>query len=402
MLLNRSLADEIMEREGLAAIVAVVPNNVYYLSDYESDFLYDVPWVACAILPRDHQIEPCLIVTEIEAAVLVERPSWMPDVRMYYFGIYGGILKVHTFSNDCPVEDPEDAAIAALVHRLEERPYAGVMQAASAALKEKGLTTGAIGFDDVRFSAALGSTLESVTAVDATNLLLEVRMIKTPDEIRVLRDAAQRNAVAIRTAVAAIHDGATWEDVHRAYETSVSAQGARVFATYNGAGRRSAGAGRLKKNYPIQRGDQVCFDAMLKWRRYMGDAQRTAVLGEPSAKLLRYWRAYLVGIEVGYGGLRPGVGTGDLRARTIASVRKAGLPSFELAFTHGIGLDHIEVPFIAGGQLGDFTIRPNMVLNFDMELHEIGWGGLFFEESVLITHDSAERLYDLPRELLVV
>lgn len=402
MLLNRELADEIMDREDLSAIVAVTPNNVHYLSDYESDFLYDVPWIACAILPRNHKTPPCLIVTEIEAAVLVERPSWMPDVRMYYFGIYGGVLKVHTFASDQPIKDPEDLAIAQLVHRLEEHPYAGLIEAARAALKEKGLTIGAIGFDDVRFKEALGNDLHKARAIDATNLLLEVRMVKTPEEIRTLREAAQKNAVAIGSAIEAIRAGATWGEVYRAYEIAVAAQGARVFATYNGAGRKSAGAGRLRRDYPIEPGDQVCFDAMLKWRRYMGDAQRTAVLGEPSPKLMRYWHAYLAGIEEGYGGMRPGVATGNLRNRVISAVRKAGLSSFELAFTHGIGLDHIEVPYIAGGQLGDFPIRENMVLNLDMELHEIGWGGLFFEESVRITRDSAEPLYELPRELFVV
>lgn len=400
MLLNRARADEIMDREGLTALVAVGSNNVYYLSDYESDFLYDVPWVACAIVPRDHAIEPCLIVTEIEAAVLVERPSWMPDVRMYYFGIFGGVLKVHTFDPDAPLTDPQDLAIAGWVRGLEARPYAGVMEAAAAALREKGLTRGRIGLDDTRFAGALGDTLADATVVDASNLLLEIRMVKTPDEIAILRVAARKNAAAISTAIAAIHAGATWDDVYRAYEVAVASQGARVFATFNGAGRKSAGAGRVERRYEIRPGDQICFDAMLKWRRYMGDAQRTVVLGEPSAKLLRYWNAYLAGIETGYGGLRPGAKTGELRNRTIAAVRKAGLPSFELAFTHGIGLDHIEVPFIAGGQLGDFPIQENMVLNFDMELHEIGWGGMFFEESMLITRDGAERLYDLPRALL--
>jgi Xaa-Pro aminopeptidase len=293
-------------------------------------------------------------------------------------------------------------AIAKLIRRLEEQPYAGLLEAARAAFKEKGLTSGAIGFDDVRFKDALGDGLRGVRAVDATNLLLEVRMVKTREEIGILREAAQKNAVAIRAAIDAISAGATWGEIYRTYEITVASQGARVFATYNGAGHKSAGAGRLRREYPIRPGDQVCFDAMLKWRRYMGDAQRTAVLGEPSPKLMRYWRAYLAGIEEGYGGMRPGVATGDLRNRVISAVRKAGLSSFELAFTHGIGLDHIEVPFIAGGQLGDFPIREDMVLNLDMELHEIGWGGLFFEESILITHDSAERLYELPRELFVV
>jgi hypothetical protein len=43
-----------------------------------------------------------------------------------------------------------------------------------------------------------------------------------------------------------------------------------------------------------------------------------------------------------------------------------------------------------------------MVLNMDMELHEIGWGGLFFEETVRITEAGAERLYTLERDLIRV
>ncbi len=309
---------------------------------------------------------------------------------------------MQTVKPDEPLPDPADLAIARWVRSLEERPYSGVMEGAAAALREKGLTTGRIGLDDTRFAAALGSTLNDATVVDASNLLIEIRMVKTPDEIAILRESARKNAIAVQAAVASIRHGATWEDVYRAYEVSVASQGARVFATFNGAGPRSAGAGRVNKRYPIREGDQICFDAMLKWQRYMGDAQRTAVLGEPSAKLKRYWAAYEAGIEVGYGGLRPGASTGQLRNETIAAVRRSGLPTFELAFTHGIGLDHIEVPFIAGGQLGDFKIMENMVLNFDMELHEIGWGGMFFEESMLITKNGAERLYELPRALLLV
>ena len=164
----------------------------------------------------------------------------------------------------------------------------------------------------------------------------------------------------------------------------------------------SAGAGRAERDYLIRPGEQVCFDSMMKWRRYMGDAQRTAVLGEASPKMERYWKAYMAGIEEAYSSLHPGVQTGELRDRVIRTVRKAGLPSFELAFTHGIGLDHIEVPFIAGGNLGDFRIEQDMVLNFDMELHEIGWGGMFFEESIHITAAGPERLYNLERDLIRV
>ena len=400
MLLNRDRANAVMDREGLDALVAVTANNVCYLSDFESDFLYDLPWVACAILPRNPNLPPTLIVTEIEAAVLVQRPSWMPEVRLYYFGIYGGVLKVHTFAER--LESREDQAIAGLVRGMARRPWAGLVEAVRAALKESGLDRARLGLDDTRFADALGDGLDPSRVVDAQNLLIEIRMVKTPDEIVLLREAAAKNEAALRRAIAAIREGALWQDVYRAYEVAVAEQGARVFATFNGAGRRSAGAGRPQRAYRIQAGDQVCFDSMLKWRRYMGDVQRTAVLGEPSAKMQRYWNAYLAGIDEAYGGLRPGAQSGQLRRRAIAAVRRNGLPSFELAFAHGIGLDHIEVPFVAGGNLGDFRIEENMALNIDLELHEVGWGGLFFEETMLITATGAERLYTLERDLIRV
>ena len=401
MLLNRERALEIMDREGLDALVAVTANNVYYLSDFETDFLYDVPWVACAILPRDPSVPACLIVTEIEAAVLVQRPTWMPEVKMYFFGIYGGVLKVHTFHQRDSLTG-EDRAISDMVAQAERTGYAGIAEAASAAIRERGLGGARIGLDDTRFAGLLGDTLSNASVVDATNLLLEIRMVKTADEIAILREAARKNQCAMEAAIAAIRDGATWYEVSNAYEIEVARQGARVFASFNGAGLRSAGAARPDARYPIQPGDQVCFDSMLKWRRYMGDAQRSVVLGEAPLRLRKAWDAYAAGIAEAYDTLRPGIATGELRDRTIRTVRDNGLPSFALAFSHGIGLDHIEVPFIAGGTLGDFPVQQNMVLNIDMELHEIGWGGLFFEESMLVTATGAERLYTLPRALIEV
>ncbi|MFL2770537.1 MAG: M24 family metallopeptidase [Rhodospirillaceae bacterium] len=399
MLLNRERANEIMDREGLDALIAVTPNNVVYLSDYDTDFIFDVPWLACAILPRSPDIAPCLITTEIEAVVLHERPTWMPDLRLYYFGIYGGVLKVHTFAKDIEFTE-EERAMRRMVDDVEQNNYVGVFETAAKALQDMGLTKAKLGFDDTRFADVLGDAIKDATVSDATNLLFEIRMVKTPDEIKILRTSATKNEAAMQKAFAAIHEGGTWGDVVTAYEVGVAEQGGRVLAAFNGAGRKSAGAGRVFKDYPIATGDQVCFDSMMRWRRYMGDCQRTVVLGDPSKKMETYWKGYAAGIEACYDIMKPGLSTGNLRNTAIDAVRKNGCPTFELAFIHGIGLDHIEVPFIAGGTLGDFQIEKNMVLNMDFELHEVGWGGMFFEESMLITENGAERLYSLPRDLI--
>ena len=205
-----------MDRENLDALIAVTSNNVYYLSGFESDFLYDVPWVACAILPRDPALDACLIVTEIEAAVLVQRPTWMPNVKLYYFGTYGGILKVHTFADE--LVDPEDIQLREMIKEMGPNPLVGVADAAIAAIKELGLHKAKkIGIDDTRFLGALDGAIQSDDAVDATNLFIEIRMVKTPDEIKILRDAAVKNQRSIEKAISVIEAGITWEEVHKTY-----------------------------------------------------------------------------------------------------------------------------------------------------------------------------------------
>ena len=141
---------------------------------------------------------------------------------------------------------------------------------------------------------------------------------------------------------------------------------------------------------------------MLKYQRYMGDVQRTAVLGQASPKLERYWKALKTGVEAAYSQIGPGKSTAELRQIALDTVRKAGIPDFEVAFIHGIGLDHVVVPVFGSGRLGLFTLETGMVINMDLEVHEIGFGGVFFEETMLVTENGAERLYSLPRDLIRV
>ena len=399
MLLNRDRANMIMDREGLDALVAVTNNNVYYLSDYETDLLYDPPYIACAILPRSEDIEPCLIITEIDIPVLIQKPSWMPDIRTYYFQLFDSAFPTMTFNKDQMLTG-EDAEVREWVKKLESKKTVGLFDAVIPALKEKGLIKGKIGFDDTRFANYLGPTLEKAEVVDATNFFIECRMVKTKNEQAILKEAARRNQKCIQEAIGAVKEGVTWQEVYTTYEAAVANQQARVFAVFNGAGPRGAGAGRPNRDYPIKNGDMICFDCMLKYKRYMGDIQRTAVLGDTSPKLEKYWKALKTGVDEAYASVKPGLSTKEIRDKAIETVRKAGVPDFEVAFIHSIGLDHLEVPAIEGGSLGLFQLEKNMVINIDMEIHEIGYGGVFFEESLLITENGAERLYTLPRELI--
>ena len=83
MLLNRDRALAVMDEHGLDALVATTPENVHYLSDYGTQHSYNfAPWgISAAVLPRDEDIPPTLMVHEFEVPAVAESPSWMPELR---------------------------------------------------------------------------------------------------------------------------------------------------------------------------------------------------------------------------------------------------------------------------------------------------------------------------------
>jgi len=399
MLLNKDRALGLMQEHKVDALVAVTPPNVYYLSDYDAAEPKDVPWTAAAILPRDSGTEPALILPDLELSLFVERPSWMP-VQAYHFSFDNESLAVFDTSVDEPLDEADSKINLLLSEAITANGSAGNVRAVARALRRMGLSSARVGFDDVRFGQAVQEVLKNLQPVDAAELLVRIRMVKSPDELALMRRAANINQGAIEAAIAVAQAGAPWPEVPRTWRQSLLTQKARPFSLLGGAGPKGAGPLRSSIPYPIQPGVPIAFDAMLTYRGYFADLQRTCVIGEPSAKLSRYWSALRTGALAAYEKLASGVSTATLRALAVDIIRQAGQGQFRLAIIHGLGLEHLEIPGAWGGRLHSFTLEPGMVVNIDLEVHELGFGAVAFEESMLITESGAERLISLPRELI--
>jgi len=399
MLLNKDRAVALMQEQNLDALVAVTPPNVYYFSDYDAAEPKDVPWTAAAILPSDSGVEPALILPDLELSLFVERPSWMP-VQAYHFSFDNESIAVFDTSVDEPLDEADSKINTLLSDAITANGSAGSIRAVARALRRLGLSSARVGFDDVRFGQAVQEVLKNLQPLAAAELLVRIRMVKSTDELALLRRAAKINQGAVEAAIATVKAGAPWPEVPRAWRQSLLAQQARPFSLLGGAGPKGAGPLRSAAPYPIQPGVPITFDAMLTYHGYFGDLQRTCVIGEPSAKLSRYWSALQIGALAVYDKLAPGIATATLRALAVNIIRQAGQGQFRIAIIHGLGLEHIEIPGTWGGRLRSFTLEPGMVINIDLEVHELGFGAVAFEESMLVTESGAERLISLPRELL--
>lgn len=401
MLLNKDRAVALMQEQHLDALVAVASPNVYYLSDYDAAELKDGPWTAAAILPCDAGTEPALILPDFELSLFAERSSWMP-VQAYHFSCDNESLAVFDTSVDESLDTTDTTINTLLSDAVTTNGSAGSVRAVARALRRMGLAHARVGFDDIRFGQLVQETLKNLQSVDAGELLVQMRMVKSAEELTLMRHAATINQGAIEAAIATVKTGVLWPEVPRAWRQHLLSQKARPFSLLGGAGAKAAGPLRTSIPYPITPGVPIAFAAMLTYRGYFGDLHRTCVIGDPSPKLKRYWSAVQAGVLATYEKIAPGVPTATLRALAVDTIRQAGQGQFRIAIVRGIGLERIEIPGAWGGRLHSFTLEPGMVINIDLEVHELGFGAVAFGESMLVTATGAERLISIPRELLQV
>ncbi len=235
MLVNKPRAYDVMDRHGLDGLVAATRQNIYYLSDFWSHTLMvERTFTTFAVLPRREDAPAALVMGMTENGRLAEEGTWIENV----VGVTGRAsptaanvssgeerldpLSVFLIGDEAHLSNRERNWVTAARSRvdyLERTPALGLKRALSDAALEKSR----LGFDDPRLIGWINAMgLDNVTGIDATNVFREIRMVKSADEIALLRQAAQKNEHAVEKAIAAVGEGATAEDLERVYKVDMA------------------------------------------------------------------------------------------------------------------------------------------------------------------------------------
>lgn len=272
--------------------------------------------------------------------------------------------------------------------------------AVAAAVAATGLN-GRIGLDAGAADLVSAIAGGGIERVDATDWMYDLRAVKLPAEVGLLRLAAQLAEQGIDAAIEEARVGVSEIELANVVAATMAAAGGSPRFTVVTSGPRSALSDARPTDRVLRPGDLLRFDVGCTFEGYWSDVGRTAVVGEPDDLQASRYAAILAGEEAQLGMIRPGITAEDLFDIAVSTVEASGLRPYRRHHCgHAIGTEVYERPVIAAGQ--STVLRPGMVFCVETPYYEIGWGGMMVEDAVVLTADGAEMLTVSDRSLRVI
>lgn len=236
-----------------------------------------------------------------------------------------------------------------------------------------------------------------------SNLIEKIRMVKTPEEVVVLKAAAKIADDAFEHICGYIRPGLTELEVSNELEFFMRKQGATSssFDIIVASGLRSALPHGVATDKIIEKGDMITLDFGALYNGYISDITRTVAVGEPSGQMKEIYDIVLKAQELGVKKIGPGMSgiEADAIARDFIKSRGYG-EAFGHSTGHGIGLEVHESPGLSSRS--ETVLEPGMAVTVEPGIYLPGVGGVRIEDDILITESGNERLTNSTKELRIL
>ncbi|KGX90897.1 peptidase M24 [Pontibacillus halophilus JSM 076056 = DSM 19796] len=245
--------------------------------------------------------------------------------------------------------------------------------------------------------------LLQVEFVPTSSIVENLRLIKTNDEIMILKEAARIADQAFEHILTYIKPGIKEIDVANELEFFMRKQGATSssFDIIVASGYRSALPHGVASDKVIQSGELVTLDFGAYYKGYASDITRTVAVGDISDELREIYDTVLQAQLRGMEGLKAGITAKEADDLTRDYIKEKGYGSyFGHSTGHGIGLDVHEGPALSFRS--QEVLKPGMVVTVEPGVYVPQVGGCRIEDDTVITEHGNERLSHSSKELIIL
>ncbi|MEM9221312.1 MAG: aminopeptidase P family protein [Pseudomonadota bacterium] len=256
------------------------------------------------------------------------------------------------------------------------------------------------------------AALESLQAIDIAGETMALRMVKSPEEIALIKEGARiadLGGAAIREAVRV---GAREVDVAMAGRDAMEREIARSFPdselrdtwVWFQSGLNTDGAHNPLTARELRAGDLLSLNAFAMISGYYIALERTMHLGEPDGETLRLWEALVRAHELGISAIKPGRSCAAVCDTVNAFLREENLLQYRsFGYGHSFGVLSHYYGREAGLELREdieTVLEPGMVVSMEpmfwIPEGEAGAGGYREHDILVLTEDGAENITGFP------
>jgi Xaa-Pro aminopeptidase len=221
----------------------------------------------------------------------------------------------------------------------------------------------------------------------------QLRERKDEQEISIIREAVGCAGRAFTEILPLVEPGNTEREIAAELDYKMMLFGADgpAFETVVASGPNSSMPHAGISDRALAEGDLVVVDFGAKKGGYCTDTSRTFVLGEPHGRQQALFEAVKEAADSTLAILKAGLpaSEADGAAREVVS-SKGFAGNFSHGLGHGVGLEVHERPMLSASSKE--LLEPGMVFTVEPGIYLEGWGGVRFEEMVLMTNAGVEVL----------
>ena len=276
-------------------------------------------------------------------------------------------------------------------------------------LGRRGLCKGRIGVDigstHTSFEV-VRSLLDALDARPCKGVVETVRLVKSPRELALVREAAAITDAGSRAALDAVREGASDCEIAAAAQAALAAAGSEFYSLEPiiCVGWRASAPHSPRGGTRVSRGDSVFVELSGVKGRYHSPLMRTACAGAPHPKVQELADYSSAVCEALLETIRPGIPACDVSAagrKVLAPIRDR--IAFHDLYAYPVGIafppNWIENPAFYLSADNPNLLKAGMVFHLPLTLRHLGECGAGFSETVIITEDGNESLSRIPRSL---
>jgi Xaa-Pro aminopeptidase len=250
---------------------------------------------------------------------------------------------------------------------------------------------------------SLKKLLPKTTLKDVSGMVEELRMIKSDEEMKIIRKAVQIANQAFERLAKSIkvgdsEDDLEWRLLSFAHELGA---GGFSFPPIICFGKNTADVHHAKEPNRLKNGEHVLIDMGITYEGYMTDMTRVLFTSKPTSFDQKIYSTVLKANQAAIQAIKVGKGASEVDRVARGIIEKAGYgPNFGHALGHGVGLEVHEAPNVS--EKSEAVVKPGMVFTIEPGIYLDDWGGVRIEDMVYVNEKGMVEVLTKPTKTIRV